>query len=654
MSKRSRDEPSEDAGTGKEDISLSVDATNKLRDKLGLKPLVEGADDKQKSADAQLTAERNAEAQAATAAKIAAAKEKRENKRASKKKHKSIAEEAEDEDMSAANWVKRVKKKAPKQSAAEKQAKMFDATDEAEQEAAYTEKDLKGLQMNHAADDFQEGRDVILTLKDERLLDGDSIREGGDELENIALMEQRAANKNQKLREYKAGSAYSGLDDDQWNADGSINHNAKAKVLSKYDSVIDEERGVKQSGPTTVLGEEATVKRETETKEEVIRGKIKENLQTSFKEIEEKYTQAEMASFNKPKKMRKKKKGEGKRKKTDDINWDAEEAKAIGEDHGSRVGVNRSKELSRKAKIEDAEGKLKYQSALAKAMDKTHEAADLNNSKHRVMEEFDEEEEDDLGAALAKARQLRQRIQHDNAEALSKTVKQEKDDEAAAKMEEDSEDEDEAAIVLDPTKEFCKAIEVQDAEESDDEPMAHDNDEPIKADEDENEGSEMEEDDEEDEGKRKWSDDNLVSNGVGAALDFMRSRGSLKDTDESITGRFNDKTFESLYEANSEVDRDTQKKLASFTLEYRDKFGRKMSQKEAFRQLSYGFHGKGPGKAKIEARQRKYAEEQRLRKQGQNGAIDAPITLQALKVQQKGTRQAHMVIGGGSGGMRKD
>merc|ERR1719460_31970 len=107
---------------------------------------------------------------------------------------------------------------------------------------------------------------------------------------------------------------------------------------------------------------------------------------------------------------------------------------------------------------------------------------------------------------------------------------------------------------------------------------------------------------------------------------------------------------DALYEANSELHEG--KKLAPFTLEYRDKFGRKMSQKEAFRQLSYGFHGKGPGKAKIEARQRKYAEEQRLRKQGQNGAIDQPITLQALKVQQKGTRQAHMVIGGGSGGMK--
>ena len=40
---------------------------------------------------------------------------------------------------------------------------------------------------------------------------------------------------------------------------------------------------------------------------------------------------------------------------------------------------------------------------------------------------------------------------------------------------------------------------------------------------------------------------------MGAALSFMRSRGSLKDTDESITGRFNDKTFGSLYEVTSGI-----------------------------------------------------------------------------------------------------
>jgi len=534
---------------------------------------------------------------------------------------------------------------------------MFDATDEAEQEAAYSEKDLTGLKMNHGADEFIEGQQVILTLKDERILDGGELRDGGDELENITLKDKQAANKNTKLRNYKAGSAYSGLDDNEWNEDGTINKEGKG-ILAKYDGVVGLDKHVEtKAGPSMVLGvdtKEAAVKKEQESKEDEIRGRIKENLQVNFSAIEEKYTQSEMAKFEKPKKLRKKKK-DNKRKKHEGINWDAEEEKLIGQDHGSRGSINRGKDIAHRDAIQDAEGKLAYESALAKALVKTEESVLENNSKRRIIPEYDEEEEDDLGAALAKARQLNaQRISLTSADQLADVVKTEKTAEKDAKdaLDSDDEDEDEDQLVIDPTKEFCKSIEVNEAEEEEE-------DEPEIRKEDKEEGGDpmddedMDDSDEEVEKDHEWAKDAMVSNGVGAALDFMRSRGSLKDTDESITGRFNDKTFESLYEGNHELDKDTGKKLNSFTLEYRDKFGRKMSQKEAFRQLSYGFHGKGPGKAKIEARQRKFAEEQRLRKQGQNGAIDLPITLQALKVQQKGTRQAHMVIGGGSGGMER-
>ena len=209
---------------------------------------------------------------------------------------------------------------------------------------------------------------------------------------------------------------------------------------------------------------------------------------------------------------------------------------------------------------------------------------------------------------------------------------------------------------MDATTEFCKMVEAKEegAEEEEEEDALQ---APMVVEEEEEEEMRPtkrkagdDSDDSDEEVQEDFTNDKLVSGGMGAALSFIRGRGALEDTHEGVTGRFNDKVLESEHverQASGEG-----KKLNSFTLEYRDKFGRKMSQKEAFRQLSYGFHGKGPGKSKIEARQRKYAEEQRLRKQGQNGAIDQPITLQALKVQQKGTRQAHMVIGGGASGMR--
>lgn len=46
-----------------------------------------------------------------------------------------------------------------------------------------------------------------------------------------------------------------------------------------------------------------------------------------------------------------------------------------------------------------------------------------------------------------------------------------------------------------------------------------------------------------------------------------------------------------------------------FKLDYVDEKGRIMSQKEAFRHLSHKFHGKGPGKNKIDKRMKKMEQE---------------------------------------------
>ena len=47
----------------------------------------------------------------------------------------------------------------------------------------------------------------------------------------------------------------------------------------------------------------------------------------------------------------------------------------------------------------------------------------------------------------------------------------------------------------------------------------------------------------------------------------------------------------------------------AFKLEYSDDSGRNLNQKEAFRQLSHRFHGKGSGKKKTEKRSKKMEED---------------------------------------------
>lgn len=82
----------------------------------------------------------------------------------------------------------------------------------------------------------------------------------------------------------------------------------------------------------------------------------------------------------------------------------------------------------------------------------------------------------------------------------------------------------------------------------------------------------------------------LASKGMAATLALLKGSGELKKSDE-LAGR-----------AKDERQHDPSSGDMGVKLEYRDEFGRKLTQKEAFRQLSYRFHGYGPGKKKSEKR----------------------------------------------------
>lgn len=75
-------------------------------------------------------------------------------------------------------------------------------------------------------DDFETGEDVVLTLKDSRVLAGDE-----DELQNVNLIEDEAV-KAAKERKRKAEAAYTGYDDDEFDENRI---GKKADVLGKYD-----------------------------------------------------------------------------------------------------------------------------------------------------------------------------------------------------------------------------------------------------------------------------------------------------------------------------------------------------------------------------------------------------------------------------------
>lgn len=81
-------------------------------------------------------------------------------------------------------------------------------------------------------------------------------------------------------------------------------------------------------------------------------------------------------------------------------------------------------------------------------------------------------------------------------------------------------------------------------------------------------------------------------------------------------------------------------------LDYRDEFGRLLTKKEAFRLLSYKFHGHAPGKKKKEKRLKQLKEE--LLAQKMVSGEGSTKMMKVLEKKQKHAKQAHVVLSGGT------
>jgi U4/U6.U5 tri-snRNP-associated protein 1 len=126
----------------------------------------------------------------------------------------------------------------------------------------------------------------------------------------------------------------------------------------------------------------------------------------------------------------------------------------------------------------------------------------------------------------------------------------------------------------------------------------------------------------------------LVSTGVAATLKFLQTKGGPEPELDNWSGRKTDKKPDWVDPA------------PHIRLEYLDEQGRPMTPKEAFRRLSYKFHGEKPGKNKLEKRMRQ-AEEEKKRKLMSN--IDTPLnTLDKLKQEQEKLQKPFIVLSGGT------
>lgn len=560
--------------------------------------------------------------------------------------------DAEEADMDTKTWLLQQKKRQKKIEKARKYEEE-QAEIERQAQAEYTAKDLAGVKVAHELDQFDAEGEQILTLKDTEI--GDESEE--DELENLDLRAKERL--QEKLERKKNKPVYNPNDTDDTNR----------SILAHYDEEIEGKKKKAFTLDTSGAIDQAAVAAQREAQEAERTGVkgikisldiLKDDTPTSD------YQDPSTAKIRKPKKPKKAK---------------TTRQRAADDDDIFPVPAP-----------QPAEGQMEVDS----------EPASNGAAKKRTFE-FDD---DDLQAKLAEQRRqaLKKRKKTDAAE-LARRIREE---ESATPMN-TGEDEEEPGLVIDETTEFVANLRrPQSPSPAEDRPRATST--PAVGNvKDEDEDTAMAEsyaaveDEEEIRARREaeerekiaapaitstgFEEEETTTSGVGAALNMLRKRGLVQDSDaeksnaaerarsqflaenQALIDEYDQKTREARerdrksgrFDRMSHREREAYSRqqneqreayLASLQAEhfkrayrpnvqlrYNDEFGREMNQKEAFKHLSHMFHGKGSGKQKTEKRIKKIEEEKEREKKSSLGtSTNEAVGAAARKNRQAGVR----------------
>lgn len=135
----------------------------------------------------------------------------------------------------------------------------------------------------------------------------------------------------------------------------------------------------------------------------------------------------------------------------------------------------------------------------------------------------------------------------------------------------------------------------------------------------------------------------------------QRTRDALRELERAKARGVNKDQQQREYENRLREQREAREAMKSFenytpdvNIAYYDEFGRAMTPKEAWKALSHRFHGKGSGKAKMEKRLKKIAEEKKMLAMQ---AGETPLGMaSAFQARAEKLGQAHMVLSVGNRG----
>lgn len=663
------------------DASLSIEETNKLRAKLGLKPLEMNENKKELG-----TKEEPMVAETINPVLIQQQKEMREKLAAMKEKRilnqklgkvKSLAEDDWLDDTAA--WVERSRKLAKEKEMAEKRAKLLEEMDEefgvsslVEEEFAqikqdaYTSRDLKGLKVQHKVESFTEGHTVILTLEDKGVLEMEE-----DVLVNVGLVDKEKAEKNVELKKKKPD--YKPYEEEE-SVDDMVSFKPRS-VLSKYDEEIEGEK--KKSFRLNTGGfADGERERELQAMKEMLRNQAQSLEMPALTIASEYYTPQEMVSFKKTKRRVKKIRKKEKTSFADELVLDDTRSS----DFGSRARGRGRKQADDEDQEHQEEKVVTHDIPLLSDDIRTAEM-DISDDEEFIPPEpsaiEEDEAEQELQKQLEKQRKLKQmQLLKDSGEKVAEQVKKLAKD--------DSDDADKKNnIVFNATSEFCRTLgdiptyglsgnredqeDIMDFEQEEEKDDAGGSDSEM----DENIGwstvnldEEQKQPDFSTASATILDEEPIVNSGLAAALLLCKNKGLL-DTQVQKVARvkapkgvlpngnycIEDKMgFDDKYSRREEYRGFTQdfKEKDGYKpdvkIEYVDESGRKLTPKEAFRQLSHRFHGKGSGKMKTERRMKKLEEEALLKKMSSS---DTPLgTVALLQEKQKSQKTPYIVLSG--------
>jgi len=134
----------------------------------------------------------------------------------------------------------------------------------------------------------------------------------------------------------------------------------------------------------------------------------------------------------------------------------------------------------------------------------------------------------------------------------------------------------------------------------------------------------------------------IIGRGIGPVLEIMRNQGMLSSKNPLSNGTNIDRKVSTIRQTESKVkytpvmenDTDIITKRVEVALKRTDIYGRLLTVKEAFRELCYHFHGKGPSKNRQQKRINQYVHELMTKKKFTSDLITQQ-TNNILDIQQK-------------------